>query len=192
MIHANNSEASRPRVLVIMGSVRAARHCEAIAGWVAGLARACSTLTYEMIDLKDWPLPMDDEPGIPAVGQYGRDHTRVWSEKVACAGGFVFVTPQYNWGYPAALKNAIDHLYKEWTGKPAVIVTYGGHGGGKCADQLRQVADGLRMRVMATQPQLTLSRYMIEGGPVAPEADFPEARPAIEAAIAELAAALGA
>ncbi len=50
----------------------------------------------------------------------------------------VFVSPQYNWGYPAPLKNAIDHLYKEWAGKPAMIVTYGGHGGSKCAAQLRQ------------------------------------------------------
>jgi NAD(P)H-dependent FMN reductase len=61
----------------------------------------------------------------------------------------VFVTPQYNWGYPAPLKNAIDHLYKEWHGKPAMIVSYGHHGGGKCASQLNQVLKGVHMKPVA-------------------------------------------
>jgi len=77
----------------------------------------------------------------------------------------VFVTPQYNWGYPAALKNALDHLYSEWAGKPAMIVTYGGHGGGRCAAQLRQVLEGLHMQPLATMPALVLPRSMIETNP---------------------------
>ena len=157
-----------------MGSIRAGRHCETIASWVIDIARAEAQgdLTFELIDLKDWPLPMDDEPGIPAVGSYDQPHTRAWSDKIKQAAGFIFVSPQYNWGYPAALKNALDHLYKEWHGKPAVIATYGGHGGGKCSAQLKQVLEGLHMRPMATAPQFTLTDFMIKGGPIDPAVDF--------------------
>jgi NAD(P)H-dependent FMN reductase len=104
----------------------------------------------------------------------------------------VFVSPQYNWGYPAPLKNAIDHLYKEWAGKPAMIVTYGGHGGGKCAAQLRQVLDGLEMRPVATMPGFTLPRDRIEanGGVIDPAAAFADRRGLLRQAFAELAAAI--
>ncbi|WP_197460338.1 NADPH-dependent FMN reductase [Gluconobacter albidus] len=120
------------RVLVIMGSVRAGRHCPAIAQWVSGVGQERTDIEIEIIDLAEWLLPMDDEPGIPALGLYEQHHSKAWGQKVAQAHGFV--TPQYNWGYPAALKNAIDHCYLEWKGKPLLIVTYGGHGGGEMRD----------------------------------------------------------
>jgi NAD(P)H-dependent FMN reductase len=132
-----NPMTSSATVLVIGGSVRAQRLSPQIASWVSEIGRLRSTLAIEIVDLVEWPLPMDDEPGIPALGTYNSERTQAWSRKIASADGFVFVTPQYNWGYPAALKSALDHLYREWRGKPAVIVTYGGHGGGKCAAQLR-------------------------------------------------------
>ena len=131
--------AGPPTVQVILGSVRAGRLCPKVSAWVIGIGRASTGLNYELVDLANWPLPLDDEPGIPALGEYAQEHTRAWGRKIATAAAFVFVTPQYNWGYPAALKNAIDHLYQEWGGKPVTIVSYGGHGGGKCAAQLRQV-----------------------------------------------------
>jgi len=190
MIHASSSSSNVPVVLVVMGSIRAGRRCPQIVKWVIDIAKASSSLGYELVDLADWPLPMDDEPGIPEGGHYTQPHTLAWSGKVAAADGFVFVTPQYNWGYPAALKNAIDHLYKEWEGKPAVIVTFGGHGGGKCAAQLRQVAEGVDMRPMATMPGIRLTREMILGGPVDPERDFQAEAGVIRQAIGELAAEL--
>jgi NAD(P)H-dependent FMN reductase len=158
MIHTSSpSSNTAASVLVVMGSVRAGRRCPQIASWVIGLAEASSSLKYELVDLTDWPLPMGDEAGIPAAqGEYAQEHTRAWSRKIAMAAAFVFVTPQYNWGYPAPLKNALDHLYKEWKGKPAVIVSYGGHGGGKCAAQLRQVIEGLDMRPVAPCPASSL------------------------------------
>lgn len=113
-------------------------------------------------------------------------------EKAQEGAGFVFVTPQYNWGYPAALKNALDHLYAEWAGKPAVIVSYGGHGGVRCAEQLRQVLTGLKMKPVATMPALTLPRGQIESdsGFIDPEAVFGAQRPALAQAYQELSAAL--
>jgi NAD(P)H-dependent FMN reductase len=175
-----------------MGSIRAARHCDTLTTWAIDIARSGTQagIIYEKIDLKDWPLPMDDEPGIPALGVYAQAHTQAWSEKVRKADGFVWVTPQYNWGYPAPLKNALDHLYDEWRGKPVVIVTYGGHGGSKCAGQLKQVAGGLKMRVMPIQPQITLTDAMIKGGAMAPGSDFARYRRPLLRAFAKLEAFL--
>ena len=190
MIHTNRTAANpSPKVLLIMGSTRAGRLCPRLASWVAGIAHASSGLVCELVDLADWPLPTDDEPGIPALGAYVHEHTRAWSGKIGAADAFVFVTPQYNWGYPAPLKNALDHLYAEWRGKPLVIVSYGGHGGGKCAAQLRQVAEGLKMRVMPTMPGITLSEQVIRGAPITPDVDLEDQVGPVRQAFAELSAA---
>ena len=181
---------SRSTVLLIMGSTRASRICPRIAEWVARIGRACNDHVYEVVDLADWPLPMNDEPGIPAMGAYTNDHTRAWSARVAGADGFVIVSPQYNWGYPAVLKNALDHLYKEWSGKPLVIVTYGGHGGGKCAEQLRQVAGGLKMRPVDTMPAITLARDTIENDTPQSLEDLKPFEASVQQALAEISALL--
>ena len=145
---------------IVMGSTRPGNNCTAIAECVLlqCCARAPSHVSYEIIDLADWKLPLLDEPGIPAEDPPVLEHTRAWSKKVAGLQGFVFVSPQYNWGYPAVLKNALDFLYSEWNGKPAAIVCYGGRGGLKCFQQLQQVLQGLRMRVDATPVSLILTK----------------------------------
>lgn len=177
---------SKFHILLIMGSVRTNRLCPLLAGWVEQIARASPRLEIEIIDLAHWSLPMTGEPDIPASGLYHLPSTRAWSEKIAGADAVIFLTPQYNWGYPAALKNAIDHLHAEWRDKPAVILTYGGHGGGKCAVQLRQVLDGLKVRTMPTMPAITLPRAVIEGMPLDLTKDIqPQAEP-VEQALREL------
>ncbi|MFC5528127.1 NADPH-dependent FMN reductase [Cohnella yongneupensis] len=128
-----------------------------------------------------------DEPGIPALVSYSQPHTNAWSENIKSASGVVFVTPQYNWGYPAVLKNAIDHLYHEWRDKPVMIVTYGGHGGGRCAKQLRRVAVRLRMRIVPTSLALRLSDAIIrEGAELNPDRDFRSFAPQVKRALSEL------
>lgn len=113
----------------------------------------------QMIDLEAWNLPMYDEPAIPSQihhhSEYQHEHTQKWSQEIQKHSAIIFVTPQYNWGYPAVLKNAIDYLFFEWNNKPAAIVTYGGHGGIKCAAQLRQVLEGTRMKIAETMPALS-------------------------------------
>lgn len=191
MIHENASELKhQPNVLVIMGSVRANRLCPKLAAWAIDIARAETRFAPELVDLVDWHLPMNDEPGIPAAGVYQQPSTKAWSAKIASADAIVFVTPQYNWGYPAALKNAIDHLYAEWQGKPLLIITYGGHGGGKCAAQLKQVCEGLKMRIVATMPGIILPRAVIEGAPLDMAADIHHQSAAVKQAFQELEAAL--
>lgn len=180
------------RVYIIVGSTRMNRIGRQIAEWVLNSIPVSTAFETELVDLNDWQLPLSDEPGIPAAGVYVHEHTRAWSRKIAAADGYVFVTPQYNWGYPASLKNALDHLFKEWNGKPAVIVSYGNHGGGKAAAQLRQVLDGLRMRPVAAMPAITILPEMLteDGHLRDTAADFSPYAAAIVQATDELASLL--
>lgn len=121
------------------------------------------SMTLELVDIADFNLPLFDEPGIPQAitdhpAGYAHQHTRDWSARIAALDAFVFVTPQYNWGIPAGLKNAIDYLFNEWTGKPGMIVSYGGHGGGRAAGALRTVLQGLRMRT----PERTVNLSFVD------------------------------
>src|ERR1700733_12824080 len=100
MVHVSGATAS-PHVLVIMGSIRQGRICARVTDWVVAAGGPHAAARYEIIDLRDWPLPMDDEPGVPAAGVYQHPHTQAWSRKVRPVDAVVIVTPQYNWGYPA-------------------------------------------------------------------------------------------
>lgn len=176
-------------VLLIMGSTRAGRICPRITEWVAQIGRGCSDFDYQIVDLVDWLLPMDDEAAIPAIGPYSQPHTRAWSDRIKSADAVIFVTPQFNWGYPAVLKNAVDHLFREWRDKPAAIVTYGGHGGTRCATQLRQVAMSVKMRVVATSPAIRLPEAVIrQGAEFEPNRDFQRYRYKVQRAVEELVA----
>lgn len=182
--------ANRHRILVVGGSIRPNRRSYRIAEWVAALGCEQTELGYRAVDLRSLNLTMGVETGIPARDGYDGLTTRAWSGAVQDAPGIVFVSPQYNWGYPAPLKNAIDHLYREWADKPVLIVTYGGHGGGKCAVQLREVLTGLHTRLTETMPALVLPRARIEAndGAVDPETDFAGQKGDVVKALKELTA----
>lgn len=141
---------------VIIGSTRPDRICADIADWFLRVVRPNTVLRYDLIDLAEVNLPFLDEPMMASTGIYTHEHTRAWSERVSSYDAFVFVFPQYNWGYPAVLKNALDFLYAEWAGKAAGIVTYGTHGGGKAALQLRTVLQGLHMTSIETDVKLSI------------------------------------
>ncbi|KAI9150118.1 NAD(P)H-dependent FMN reductase LOT6 [Paramyrothecium foliicola] len=152
---------------VIVGSQRTPRACPQIANFVLGTIRhyqdqkaSRSTFDFKLIDIAAFDLPFFDEPGIPSKIQsaddYVHEHTRAWSSVVSELDAFVFVTPQCNWGIPAGLKNAIDYPFHEWKGKPAMIVSYGGHGGDKCATALSLVlGGGIGVRVVERTVNLT-------------------------------------
>jgi NAD(P)H-dependent FMN reductase len=178
--------------LVVGGSTRPGRRSPIIAAWVAGLGDGlgdglCEG-AFRVVDLRDLGLGLDDEPGIPAIHDYVCETTRAWGAMVAAAKGVVIVTPQYNWGYPAALKNAIDHLYREWKDKPVLLVTYGSRGGDKCAAQLREILGGLGVKLTDATPGLKLSRDRVAAndGAIDPDVDFAEHRDEVRAALSEL------
>jgi NAD(P)H-dependent FMN reductase len=149
-------QRSPPKIGVVICTSRKPRANPQIASFVVDTIKATSLKrprgvapSLKFIDLQEWNLPFFDESDVPSQitdpSKYDHAHTRAWSQEVRSYDAFIFVTPQYNWGYPAVLKNAIDYLYNEWKGKPAMIVSYGGHGGGKCNAQLRQVLGGINM-----------------------------------------------
>jgi len=145
------------RVAVVIGSTRPMRICPGIAAWVKDAAQQESPLRYQLLDLAEVGLPFLDEPRIAARGHYEHEHTRAWSRTVAAYSAFVFVFPQYNWGYPAPLKNAIDFLYFEWHDKPATTVTYGTRGGGKAAEQFHSVLEGVHMRPLEDRLEIRIT-----------------------------------
>lgn len=148
----------RSRIAVVIGSTRPTRICPGIAGWARGAAQAGSASRYDLIDLADVDLPLLDEPLMPALNRYQHEHTRAWSRTVSSYDGFIFVLPQYNWGYPAPLKNAVDYLYREWSGKPATCLTYGNHGGNLAADQFLTVMRGVGMRPLDSHIEVVIGR----------------------------------
>lgn len=144
------------RVGIIIGSVRPNRRSKQVADWLKTRLQMGSNIQYDLIDLKKVDLPMMDEPHIPVTGIYTREKTRKWSEQIQQYDGFVFVFPQYNWGYPAVIKNAIDFLGKEWQGKPVSLVTFGGHGGTQAQIAMRLVVSGLKMKQLPVDLQIKL------------------------------------
>ena len=135
----------RVRIQILLGSTREGRFGDRVAKWLYGHATEREDLIAELIDLRDWPLPFFNEPLSPITGRYASE-ARAWAAKVAEADGYVFVTPEYNFGYPAVLKNALDHIYHEWNNKPVSFVGHGGAAGGsRAVQQLRQVVVELQM-----------------------------------------------
>ncbi len=145
------------RIGIIVGSTRPNRNGEQVARWVLEAASRRRDACFELLDLRDYPLPHLDEPLPPSFGQYQNEHTRQWAAKIASFDGFVIVTPEYNHGTSGVLKNAIDYLYAEWNNKAVGFVSYGGTGGARAAEHLRLVAGELQMADVRQQVTLSLS-----------------------------------
>jgi len=144
------------RIGIILGSTRPNRNGEQVARWVLTIAAQRTDAEFELIDLRDYPLPHLDEPLPPSMGQYQNEHTKAWADKIASFDGFVIVTPEYNHGTSGVLKNAIDYLYAEWNNKAVGFVSYGAVGGARAAEHLRLVAGELQMADVRQQVALSL------------------------------------
>ncbi|HET6985322.1 MAG TPA: NAD(P)H-dependent oxidoreductase [Kribbella sp.] len=144
------------RIGIILGSTRPGRNGEAVAKWVMDIAKQRDDAEFELVDLLDYKLPHLDETLLPSMGVYEQPHTKAWAEKIASFDGFVFVTPEYNHSTSAALKNAIDFLYKEWNNKAAGFVSYGGVGGTRAVEHLRLVMAELQVADVRAQVALSL------------------------------------
>src|SRR5260370_36350748 len=125
------------KIAIIIGSTRPGRNGEAVAKWVYEIEQKRSDAEFELVDIKDFNLPLLDEPVPPSMGGYSKPHTKAWAAKVDSFDGFVFVTPEYNHGISGVLKNAIDFLFREWNNKAAGFVGYGSVGAVPAARELR-------------------------------------------------------
>src|SRR6202789_4596080 len=144
------------RIGIILGSTRPNRNGEQVARWVYDNASLRSDAEFELVDLRDSPLPHLDEPLPPSLGQYQNDHTKEWAAKIASFDGFVIGTPEYNHSTSGVLKNAIDYLYGEWNNKAVGFVSYGAAGGTRAAEHLRLIAAELQMADVRQQVALSL------------------------------------
>jgi NAD(P)H-dependent FMN reductase len=137
---------AKPVLQIIIGSTRPGRVGSAVADWIIDRARARGDFEVEVADLAVLNLPIFDEPNHPRLRRYVNQHTKDWSEIVERSDAFVFVIPEYNYGFNAATKNAIDYLNQEWQNKPAGIVSYGGVAAGtRAAQMLKQVMSALKI-----------------------------------------------
>ena len=131
---------------IILASTRPGRKGPAVATWMYEIATRRKEFKTELVDLAVINLPFLDEPNLPRFHEYTKEHTKNWSRLIDSADAFIFVTAEYNYGYPATLKNALDFLFHEWTYKPVAFVSYGGIAGGtRSVQQLKQVVTTLKM-----------------------------------------------
>jgi NAD(P)H-dependent FMN reductase len=139
------------KIAIIVGSTRPGRNGEAVANWVYELSKKRTDAEFELVDIADYNLPLYDEPYPAMMHQYTKEHTQKWAKKIDEFDGYIFVTPEYNYNIPGALKNAMDYLYTEWNNKAAGFVSYGSMGGARAVEHLRTVASALAMADVRAQ-----------------------------------------
>jgi NAD(P)H-dependent FMN reductase len=133
-------------VKLITASTRPGRKGPAVAAWMHGEMLKHSELLVESLDLAEINLPFLDEAEHPRFKKYEKEHTKSWSKTIDGADAYIIVTPEYNYGFPAPLKNALDFLYHEWSYKPVAFVSYGGLAGGtRSVQMLKQVVTAMKM-----------------------------------------------
>jgi NAD(P)H-dependent FMN reductase len=124
------------QLMIVQVSTRPTRASDPVAKWVVDHAEAHGKLHIVFVDLREEALPVFDEPKHPRLGQYEHPNTLRWAAKVRAADAFLFVTPEYNFGMPPSLLNALTYLSAEWAYKPAGFVSYGGVSAGTRAQQM--------------------------------------------------------
>lgn len=134
-----------PRIGIILGSTREGRFGDKPAQWISNIASKRNDLEFELIDLRDYPLPFFEEQMSPLYAPPQNPIALRWAEKLATLDGFIVVTPEYNHSTSAVLKNALDYAYKEFNRKPIGFVGYGGVGAARSVEHLRMVAVELQM-----------------------------------------------
>ena len=136
---------SKPKIAVIVSSTRPTRFADIPTKWIVEKAREHGGLDVEVVDLRDYPLPFFDEVAsnawVPSVNEVAQK----WQKKIAEFDGYIFVVAEYNRSITGALKNALDQAYVEWGHKVAGFVAYGGVGGARAVEHLRNISVELQM-----------------------------------------------
>ncbi|HEX3796667.1 MAG TPA: NAD(P)H-dependent oxidoreductase [Acidimicrobiales bacterium] len=136
------SSPTQPLIQIIIGSTRPGRFSEKPAAWLVDRLSGRDDLAIEVVDLRDHPLPFYESPVPPARAgrHYPTDEVGRLGGTLDRADGYIIVAAEYNHGYSASLKNALDHVFPEFNRKPVAFVGYGNVGGARVVEQLRLVA----------------------------------------------------
>ncbi len=154
--------SSNLNLKVILGSTRQNRFSEKPAAWLYNELQKRPGVDVELLDLRDYPMPFLDDPVSPSManGKYPDAVVMKWAAKIKEADGFLVVTPEYNHGYSAVLKNAFDHIFPEWHKKAIAFVGYGSTGGARSIEQLRTVAVELELFSTRNSMHIMWGDYM--------------------------------
>ena len=158
-------------ISVIVGSTRQGRFSEKPAQWIFQHLQKRDGIDAQLLDLRDFPMPFFDQaisPATPGRAPYENEVVKRWTAAIAESDGFVFVTPEYNYGPSAVLKNAIDWVYPEWHRKAAAFVSFGGVGGARSVQQLRETAIELQLAPIRSAVHIPVATLMahFQGGDV--------------------------
>jgi len=149
-------------ISIIIGSTRQGRFSEKPAQWILKELRKREAVEAQLLDLRDFPMPFYDQPLPPAMPgrpPYEHDVVKKWTAQIGASDGFVFVTPEYNYGTSAVLKNAIDWVYPEWNRKAAAFVSYGSAMGARAVQQLRETAIEIQIEPIRLSVHIPLRRF---------------------------------
>ncbi len=180
---------------IITSTVRPGRKGPVVAGWIKEAAEKTGLYNAEILDLGEINLPLMNEPAHPVMQQYEHEHTKQWSAKINEADAFVFVTAEYDYSYPAPLKNALEYLVHEWAYKPAGIVSYsiGPFAGVRAASNLK--ADLLSLRTISLAESVnipSLNQFINDDGVLVPNESLTKAADLMLAQLARWAKGLAA
>ena len=136
---------SKPKIALIVGSTRKVRFADLPTAWIKAQAEARGDLDIEVVDLRDYPMPLFDEMASNAYVPTQDPIAQKWQAKLAGFDGYIFVVAEYNHSITGALKNALDQAYVEWAKKPMGAIAYGSMGGARALEHLRMIAVELQM-----------------------------------------------
>lgn len=136
---------ANPKIAIIISSTRQTRFADKPARWLYEIAKQRTDMDFELLDLREFPLPFFDEMASPAYMPSQNEVAQRWQQKVAEFDGYIFLVAEYNRSITAVLKNAIDYSYKEWNRKAAAYVGYGSVGAARAIEHLRNISVELQM-----------------------------------------------
>src|ERR1700686_527670 len=158
-------------ISIIVGSTREGRFSEKPARWIFQHLQKREGIEARLLDLRDFPMPFFDQaltPAWPGRAPYENEVVKRWTAGISASDGFVFVSPEYNYGTSGVLKNAIDWVYPEWNRKAAAFVSFGSVGGARSVQQLRETAIALQLAPIHSSVHIPVATLMahFQGGDV--------------------------
>lgn len=145
LLNGTETPMSNPKIALIIGSTRASRFADIPAQWMLAQAKARTDMDVELVDLRDFDLPLFDEVASNMWAPSADPRAVAWQKKLAEYDGYIFVVAEYNRSITGALKNALDQAYVEWAKKPFTAIAYGSVGGTRALEHLRLIGVELQM-----------------------------------------------